>query len=92
MRLLGMTNYVAKFCLNYSTITAPIRALLQKDNAFCWRDDVEGVAFEKLKQMLATAPCLAYFDKSKRYPDLGRQLQYRPRLCDASEWQARDLL
>jgi len=37
MRLLGLTNYVAKFCPNYSKITATIRALLQKDNAFCWR-------------------------------------------------------
>ena len=65
MRLLGMANYVAKFCPNYSTITAPIRALLQKDNEFCWRDDVHGAAFDKLKQMFFTAPCLAYFDKSK---------------------------
>jgi len=65
MRLLGMANYVAKFCSNYSTITAPNRALLQKDNEFCWRDDVHGAAFDKLKRMFFTAPCLAYFDKSK---------------------------
>jgi len=60
-----MSNYLAKFCKDYSTITAPIRSLLQKDNVFCWREDVHGVAFEKLKQMLSTAPCLAYFDQSK---------------------------
>ena len=65
MRLLGMTNYLAKFCPNYSMVTAPIRALLQKDNEFCWRDDIHGEAFENLKRMLTSAPCLAYFDKSK---------------------------
>jgi len=65
MRLFELTNYVAKFCPNYSMITAPIRALLQKDNEFCWHDDVHGVAFAKLKEMLSIAPCLAYFDKAK---------------------------
>jgi len=42
MRLLGLTNYVTKFCPNYSTLTAPIRALLQKDEDFYWRADVHG--------------------------------------------------
>ena len=58
MRLIGFTNYVAKFCPNYSTVTAPIRALLQKDVEFSWRADVQGVAFEKLKQLLTSAPVL----------------------------------
>jgi len=34
MRLLGMTNYLARFSPNYSMVTAPIRALLQKYNEF----------------------------------------------------------
>ena len=64
-RLLGLATYLCRFCPNFSTVTAPIRALLQKDNALCWREDVQGVAFEKLKSMLVNAPILAYFDSSK---------------------------
>ena len=65
MRLLGLATYLCKFCPNFSTVTAPIRALLQKDNEFCWKEDVQGIAFEKLKEMLVNAPVLAYFDSSK---------------------------
>ena len=66
MRLLGMACYLAKFCPNFSSITAPIRSLLLKDSEFCWRPDVHGAAFEALKSLLVNAPVLAYFDPSKK--------------------------
>ena len=65
MRLLGMACYLVKFCPNFSSITAPIRSLLVKDNDFCWRPDVHGAAFDALKSMLVNAPVLAYFDTTK---------------------------
>jgi hypothetical protein len=65
MRLIGMTTYLSKFCPNFSTVTAPIRALLQKENEFCWRPEVHGVAFSKLKNLLTNAPTLGYFDARK---------------------------
>ena len=75
MRLLGMATYLAKFCPNFSTITAPIRALLQKDSEFCWRQDTHGAAFDSLKSLLVNAPVLAYFDAAKKI-----KIQ-----CDASQ-------
>ena len=64
-RLVGMATYLSKFCPNFSSVTAPIRELLKRENDFCWRPDVHGVAFEKLKSLLSNAPVLAYFDASK---------------------------
>jgi len=65
LRLIGMANYLAKFCPNYSSVMEPIRALLRKDSEFCWRPETHGVAFDDLKSMLVTAPVLAYFDTAK---------------------------
>ena len=65
LRLIGMATYLAKFCENFSSVTAPIRALLLKDSEFVWRPEVHGVAFDNLKALLVNAPVLAYFDASK---------------------------
>jgi len=66
MWLLGMACYLTKFCPNFSSITAPIRSLLVKDNKFCWHPDVHGAAFDALKSLLVSAPVLAYFDTAKK--------------------------
>ena len=59
MRLLGMPCYLAKFCPNFSSITAPIRSLLVKENDFCWRPDIHGAAFDSVKTLLVNArPCV----------------------------------
>lgn len=62
MRLLGMATYLSRFCENFSHVTAPIRDLVKKDSEFVWRPEMHGVAFEKLKSILSSAPALAYFD------------------------------
>ena len=46
LRLLGMATYLAKFCPQFSEITAPIRALLKSENEFCWQPDVLGKALD----------------------------------------------
>jgi len=61
-----MAVYLAKFCPNFSNVTAPIRTLLEKDNEFCWLQDVYGKAFDDLKALLINAPVLAYFDGTKK--------------------------
>jgi len=55
-----MATFLAKYCPNFSSVTAPIRALLLKDSEFCWREEVHGVALDNLKSMLVNAPVLAY--------------------------------
>jgi len=62
MRLLGMATYVAKFCPNFSEVTAKIRELLPKDTEFCWDPSTHGAAFERLKDLLSSAPVLQYFN------------------------------
>ena len=64
-RLLGMATYLAKFMPNFSEVTAPIRELLHHSNEFCWRPEVHGVVFSRIKEMLTNAPVLAYFDPTK---------------------------
>ena len=61
LRLLGMATYLAKFCPNFSEVTAKIRELLRKDVEFRWDENVQGVAFNRLKEMLSQAPVLQYF-------------------------------
>ena len=66
LRLLGMATYLAKFCPQFSEITAPIRALLKGENEFYWNPDVQGKALQKLKVLLMNAPVLGYFDTKKQ--------------------------
>src|SRR6218665_2383164 len=75
LRLLGMATYLAKFCPQFSEITAPIRALLKGENEFCWQPDVQGKALDKLKALLIQAPILGFSDERKE-----TRLK-----CDASE-------
>lgn len=63
-RLLGMTNYLSKFVDQYSTITAPLRALLQKETAWV-RTPSQQQAFEKLKAAIVKAPTLGIYEASK---------------------------
>ena len=65
MRPLGMVTYLARFCQNLSEDTAPIRELLKNGNDFCWRQETHGAAFDKVKNLLSNAPCLAYFNTKK---------------------------
>ena len=59
--LLGMTNVLTSFIPDYSTITAPIRKLTQKEQAFEWELKQQS-AFDRLKDILSSAPVVKYFD------------------------------
>ena len=63
-RALGMATYLARFCPNFSEITAPLRSLLHDGNEFRW-DIRHTEAFDRMKAMLATEPVLAYYSPDK---------------------------
>jgi transposase InsO family protein len=59
--LLGMAQYVARFCPNYSTIVDPLRKLTKKDTPWCWGDKEEN-AFQSLKNAMSNWKMVRYFD------------------------------
>ena len=63
-RLLGMTNYVARFIENMSSITEPLRLLLRKEILWQWNSEHEE-ALKKLRMTLCTAPVLQYYNVNK---------------------------
>jgi hypothetical protein len=62
---IGMANYSSKYIRDFATLTAPLRNLTKKDVRFEWTQTHQ-TAFEKLKNTLAIAPCMSYFDKNKQ--------------------------
>ena len=60
-----MTNFLARFIPHYSTITAPIRKLTQKEQTFEWNLEQQS-AFDRLKDILSSAPVVTSFDESKK--------------------------
>ncbi|CAC5393077.1 unnamed protein product [Mytilus coruscus] len=63
-RLLGTINYLAKFVLNMSAVTEPIRKLLKEEHEFIWTHEQQQ-AFEKLKDIITKNPVLSFYDVSK---------------------------
>ena len=63
--MLGMSQFLARFCPSYSDVTAVLRELLPKNVEFCWKDDIHGVAWRKLIKLLTSAPVLGYYDVTK---------------------------
>ena len=68
-RVLGVTNYLAKFTPKLTTVCEPLRCLLDKDSVFDWLPHHE-TAFSRMK-----APVLQYYDVNK---DVSLE-------CDSSE-------
>jgi hypothetical protein len=59
-----MANHSSKYIRDFATLTAPLRGLTKKYVRFEWTQTHQ-TAFEKLKNTLATVPCMSYFDKNK---------------------------
>ena len=54
MRFLGVAGYYRKFCPNFSTVTEPLTALLQKSVKFEWTARCQS-AFERLKVLFQSS-------------------------------------
>ena len=63
-RFLGMVNYLAKFLPRLSEETEVLRKLTEKDAEWCWlQSHTDAVAH--VKEMIVSAPVLAYYDVNK---------------------------
>ena len=63
---LGCCNYYKKFCKNFAMIARPLNKLLMKDVSFAWTDETED-CFQNLKEILTTAPILAFPDFDRQF-------------------------
>lgn len=59
-----MVNYLGIYIPNLSTVGQPLYELLKNKNAWTW-GHAQQTAFEHMKQLLTTAPVLAYYDVKK---------------------------
>ena len=58
----GLVNYSGRFIPNLATLSEPLRRLTKKDVKFQWGPE-PAAAFQKLKNELARAEILGYYDK-----------------------------
>ena len=63
-RALGMATYLARYCQNFSEVTAPLRELLRFENEFRWTDR-HTESFNRVKAILSAEPVLAYYAPEK---------------------------
>ena len=61
---IGLTNQLTTCTKELAPALTPLRPLLSTRNDFLWTPDHD-IAFHQAKQLLTTAPVLAYFDPSK---------------------------
>lgn len=64
LRFIGMVSYLSPFCPNLSSVFQPLRVLTQDAVPFSWSMAQEK-AFNKAKQLISSAPILAYYDLRK---------------------------
>ena len=72
---LGFGNFYQKFIPGFSTLAAPLNALLKKDTAFQWTEETQQ-SFDTLKQKLTSSPVLMMPDQTQPF-----QIE-----CDASKY------
>ena len=63
-QFLGMINYLGRYLSDLSIVLRPISQLLQEDIEFVW-DSPQEEAYKNVKQLVSTAPVLAYYDQRK---------------------------
>lgn len=75
-RFTAFANYYRRFIRNFSGIAAPLNKLTSKRQKFIWTAECTN-AFNLLKQMLTSAPVLAY-------PDFSRPFKVTVDACDTA--------
>ena len=60
-RFMGMVTYLGEFLPNLSTISTPLRQLLQEDILWHWTDE-HSSAIPSIKKLITQSPVLKYFD------------------------------
>ncbi|MCP4058307.1 MAG: hypothetical protein GY738_13525, partial [Pseudoalteromonas sp.] len=65
-QFLGMAGYFRKFIPHFSGIAKALTKLTEKDYKWLWNEECTA-AFELLKELLTSAPCLAYPDFQKPF-------------------------
>ena len=63
---LGLASYYRRFVPRFSTVASPLHALTRKDVPYVWTPACQQ-AFEKLKELLTSAPLLRYPDFKKPF-------------------------
>lgn len=63
-RLLGTLNFLRGYIPNMSSLTQPLRVLLNKESAWCWGPE-QRAAISAIKKLLTSEPILRYFDADK---------------------------
>ena len=59
-----MANFYRRFVKGFTAIAKPMTNLTKKDRDFTWSTEEEA-AFQKLKEVLTSAPILQVFDEDK---------------------------
>jgi hypothetical protein len=62
--VIGMTNYLAKFCPNLASKMKPLYDLLCSDRVWMW-GPLQQKAFKQVKQLVSSSSVLAFFDVEK---------------------------
>ena len=62
---LGLVGFSATFIPDFSTTAEPLRKIARKRKTFLWGEE-QKKSFQNLKEQIARAPVLAYFDKEAR--------------------------
>ena len=63
-RFLGLVNFLGKYVPHLSHTLKPMTELLEKDRAWIWGPS-QADAFKRVKELITSAPTLAFFDANK---------------------------
>ena len=64
-RILGMVNFLGKYIPHLSSVLRPMTELLEKEKAWIWGPP-QAKAFADVKELITSAPTLAFYDPGKK--------------------------
>ena len=84
-RLLGMLNYLAKFCEHLSPLTKPLRDLLKNDVKWVW-DSSSAFIFQSVKEIWELGARLELVQFKIAGYGLSRRVLLWPWSCTSASW------